>query len=99
MQKLRPIQNKVVIKRHDAEKVTEGGIHLAPGAVEKPLKGTVIAVGPGQWLGDNEKFVETVVKKGDVVIFGERAGETVEVDDIEYLVMPEHMILAVISDE
>ena len=93
---LRPIHDKVVIKQHDVEKVSPGGIHIA-GEHEKPSKGDVIAVGPGRYLGD--VLIEPTVKEGDVVIFGTNAGDEVEVDnDTTYVVMREREILAIIDE-
>jgi chaperonin GroES len=90
--KLRPLSNRVIVEQHAAEEETKGGIVIANNQ-EKPLKGTVVAVGPGRYLG--EKFIETTVKPGDVVLFGKRAGEEVELDrDTTVIVLHEHEILA-----
>lgn len=90
--KLRPLANRVIVEQHAATKKTKSGIVIA-NANDKPLRGTVIAVGPGHWLGD--KFIETTVKPGDVVLFGKRVGEKVDLDlDTTVLVLHEHEILA-----
>ena len=94
--KLRPIQDRVIIKQRDAKTVSDGGIHIA-GEAEKPLKGEVLAVGPGRWL--ENVFIEPNVKEGDVVIFGKSAGEEVEIDDdTKLLVLRETEILAVLDE-
>lgn len=94
MIKLRPLSNRVVVQQHEAEETTKGGIVVT--SQEKPLKGTVLEVGPGRYLGD--KFVETVVKPGDVVLFGKQAGEDVELDaDTTVRVLFEHEILATLD--
>ena len=93
--KLRPLSNRVIVQQHEAEDVTKGGIVIA-NAKEKPLKGTVLEVGPGRYVGD--QFVETVVKPGDVILFGKRAGEDVELDnETTVRVLYEHEILATLD--
>lgn len=93
---LRPLGNRVIVEQHEADEKSKGGIVIA-NTQEKPLKGTVLAVGPGKWLG--EKFIETVVKPGDVVLFGKRAGEEVEIErDTTVIVLHEHEILAQLDD-
>lgn len=93
--KFRPLKDNIVIEQREADKVSEGGIHMA-GAKEKPLKGDVIATGPGRYIGN--VFVETIVQVGDVVLFGNNAGEQVEVDfDTLVLIMKEAEILAVVD--
>ncbi len=96
MIKLRPINDRVIVDQHDADEKSDGGIVIANNK-DKPLKGTVIAAGPGYWLG--EEFVPTQVKAGDVVLFGKSAGEEVEVeDDVTYLVLREGEILATLDE-
>lgn len=93
--KLRPLANRVIVQQHEAEEETKGGIVIA-NQKDKPLKGTVLEVGPGRYLGD--QFIETVVKPGDVVIFGKNAGEEVELDaDTTIRVLFEHEILATLD--
>lgn len=96
MIKLRPIQDRVIVKQHDVLSATESGIVLA-GNKDKPLKGTVLEVGPGRWLG--EKLVETTVKPGDTVIFGKDVGEEIDLgDDNVVLVLFESQILATLDE-
>ena len=95
MIKLRPMHNRVFVKQHEV-KVSKGGIVLAS-TTDKPLKGTVVAVGPGRWL--DTKFIETSVKPGDVVIFGDTVGEEIEIDaETTFLVLHEAQILATIDE-
>ena len=96
MASLKPLRDKVVIERSEAEGKTAGGILLPDTAKDKPKQGTVIAVGPGKILENGEvKGLE--VKKGDRVLFGGYAGSEVNVDGKDYLVMSESEILAVIG--
>ncbi len=95
---LRPLHDKVIVKQRDVEEVSLGGILIA-GKTEKPLKGDVVAVGPGRYLGD--VFIKTTLKIGDVVIFGNNTGEELDEDTlnpISLIVMREREILAVIDE-
>jgi chaperonin GroES len=93
---LRPIHDKVVIERTEAEEKTAGGIVLPDTAKDKPQQGTVIAVGPGRTL-DNGAHKEPGVKSGDRVIFSSYAGTEVKVEGKTYLILGESEILAVIE--
>lgn len=96
MASLKPLRDKVVVERSEAEEKTAGGIVLPDTAKDKPKQGTVIAVGPGRVLENGEvKALE--VKKGDKVLFGSYAGSEVKVDGKDYLIMNESDILAVIG--
>jgi chaperonin GroES len=96
MIKLRPLTDRVIIQQDEAPEESEGGIALAM-SEERPLRGTVIQVGPGRWL--DEQRIEPVVKPGDVVLFGKNAGDSVELDrETTVLVMHEREILAVLDD-
>jgi len=94
--KIRPLHDRVVIKRMDEETTSPGGIVIPDSATEKPDKGEVIAVGNGKIL-DNGDVRGLDVKVGDKVLFGKYAGTTVKVDDDELLVMREEDIVAVIE--
>ena len=94
---IQPLADRVVILPMDAEEVTAGGIVLPDTAQEKPLKGTVIAVGPGT-LMDNGQRATLSVKHGDQVIYGKYAGSDIEEEGITYLVMRENDILAIVED-
>ncbi len=90
---LRPLDDRVVVKRLEAEEKTAGGIILPDNAQEKPQKGSVIAVGEGKLL-DSGKRATPDVKKGDIILFGKYAGTEVKVEGEEYLIMRESDILA-----
>ncbi|HCN19604.1 MAG: co-chaperone GroES [Planctomycetes bacterium RIFCSPHIGHO2_02_FULL_50_42] len=93
---IRPLDDRVVIERLEAEEKTAGGILLPDTAKEKPSKGKVIAVGDGR-LSDDGKKIPLSVKKGDKVFFSKYAGAEVTVDGKEYLIMKESDILAKIE--
>ncbi len=96
MASLKPLRDKVVVERSEAEERTSGGIVLPDTAKDKPKQGSVVAVGPGRVLENGEvKALE--VKKGDKVLFGSFAGTEVKVDGKDYLIMNESDILAVIG--
>ncbi len=91
---IKPLGDRVLVKRLEAEETTEGGIVLPDTAKEKPKKGKVMAVGEGKQLESGER-AGFQVKKGDTIIFSSFAGTEVTVDGEEYLLMPEDDILAV----
>ncbi|HEX7898936.1 MAG TPA: co-chaperone GroES [Planctomycetota bacterium] len=93
---LKPLRDKVVVERSEAEEKTAGGIVLPDTAKDKPKQGTVIAVGPGRVL-DNGEVKALEVKKGDRVLFGGFAGSEVKSGGKEYLILSESEILAVID--
>ena len=93
---LKPIHDKVVIERTEAEEKTSGGIVLPDTAKDKPQQGKVIAVGPGRTL-DNGSVKEPGVKTGDKIIFSSYAGTEVKVEAKTYLILSEGEILAVIE--
>ncbi len=93
---LRPLHDRVIVKRLDNETKTASGIVIPDAAAEKPDQGEVLAVGNGKLLDDG-KLRALEVKVGDRVLFGKYSGQTVKVDGNEVLVMREDDILAVIS--
>jgi chaperonin GroES len=94
--KIRPLSDKVLVERVEAEGKTAGGIVLPDTAKEKPQKGKIVAVGEGKLLEDGtRKHVQ--VKKGDLVLFTSYAGTEIKVDGKEYLIMDESDIMAVIE--
>jgi chaperonin GroES len=95
--KLKPLGDRVVVKTAEAEEKTASGIILADTAKEKPVKGTVIAVGDGKWDEDGEKRIPVDVKVGDVVIYSKYGGTEVKVDGEEYLILRADDIYAVLS--
>jgi len=94
--KVRPLGDRVLIKRLSEQEKTKGGIVLPDTAKEKPQRGEVVAVGEGR-LTDDGKRIPMNVKVGDKVIFAKYAGTEIELDDEEYLLMSESDILAIIE--
>lgn len=93
---LRPLHDRVIVKRQEEETKTAGGIVLPGSAAEKPSQGEVIAVGNGKKL-DNGEVRGLDVKVGDKVLFGKFSGSEVKVDGEEYIIMREEEIFAVIG--
>jgi len=94
--KLRPLGDRVIVRRSDDEQTSEGGIVLPGSAAEKPSQGEVISVGPGKTL-DNGDVNAVAVKEGDTVVFGQYAGNnTVKVDGEELVVLNESDILGIL---
>ena len=93
---LRPLHDRVIVKRLDNERTTASGIVIPESAAEKPDQGEVVAVGPGKRTEDG-KVLPVDLKVGDKVLFGKYAGQTVKVDDEELLVIREEEILAVVQ--
>ena len=93
---IRPLQDRVIVKRMEEETTSSGGIVLPDSATEKPIRGEVIAVGPGKILDSGEKR-PLEVKVGDTVLFGKNSGTEVKLDDEELLVMREEDIMGVIE--
>ena len=94
--KIRPLQDRVIIKRVEEEEKTKGGIIIPDTAKEKPMEGKVIAVGKGKILEDG-KIHPLDLKAGDRVLFGKYAGTEVKIDGEEHLIMREDDILGVIE--
>ena len=94
--KIRPLADKVLIKRLEAEAVTKGGIVLPESAKEKPRQGKVVALGDGKLLDDGSRAAFQVAVD-NVVLFSSYAGTEIKVDGIDYLLMDESDILAIIS--
>jgi chaperonin GroES len=94
--KIRPLADKVLVERVEAENKTAGGIVLPDTAKEKPQRGKIINVGEGKVLDDGTRK-QVQVKKGDMVLFTSYAGTEVKIDGKEYLIMDESDIMAVIE--
>jgi chaperonin GroES len=94
--KIRPLHDRVIVKRWEEEKTSPGGIVIPDSAAEKPIKGEIIAVGNGKLLDSGER-IELAVKPGDKVLFGKYSGTEVKVDGEEYLVMREDDIMGVLE--
>ena len=95
--KFRPLHDRVVVKRIDAEAKTKGGIIIPDTAQEKPMQGEVIAVGPGG-RDENGKLIPIDLKVGETILFGKWSGNEVKIDGVEYLIMKESDIMGVIED-
>ena len=95
--KFRPLHDRVVLKRIEAEEKTSGGIIIPDTAKEKPQQGEVVAVGPG---GRDEagKLIPIDLKAGDRVLFGKWSGTEVKIDGVEYLIMKESDVMGVLTD-
>jgi chaperonin GroES len=93
---VKPLHDRVLIKRIEEEEKTKGGIIIPDTAKEKPIQGKVIAVGKGKVTEDG-KVVPLEVKEGDRVLFGKYAGTEVKIDGEEHLIMREDDILAIIT--
>ena len=94
--KIRPLQDRVVVKRRDEETTSAGGIVLPGSATEKPQQGEVVAVGPGKKSEDG-KNTPVDLKVGDHVVFGQYGGNTVKIDGEEYLILNESEIYGVVE--
>lgn len=94
--KIRPLQDRIIVKRLESEEKTKGGIIIPDSAKEKPMEGKVIAVGNGKLL-DNGERSKPEVKEGDRVLFGKYAGTEVKIDGEEHLILREDDILGIIE--
>jgi chaperonin GroES len=97
LMKIRPLHDRVIIRRMEEEKTSSGGIVIPDTAAEKPIRGEVIAVGNGKIL-ENGEIRALDIKVGDKVLFGKYSGTEVKVDDEDLLVMREDDIVAVLED-
>ena len=94
--KVRPLHDRVIVKREDEEKTTKGGIIIPDTAKEKPVEGQVIAVGDGK-VADDGKKIPLEVKAGDKVLFGKYAGTEIQIEGEENLIMREDDIIAIVE--
>ena len=93
--KLKPLQDRVVVKPADAEEVSKGGIILPDTAQEKPQQGEVMAVGPGK-AADSGEIIKPQVKKGDKVLYGKYSGTEITYEGEDYLIVRENDIFAIL---
>ena len=93
---IRPLQDRVVVRRLEEETKSAGGIVIPDSSTEKPSQGEVLAVGPGKKL-DNGSVQEVDLKVGDKILFGQYAGSTVKMDGEELLIMTESEVFGVIE--
>ncbi|MCX7959775.1 MAG: co-chaperone GroES [Deltaproteobacteria bacterium] len=94
--KIRPLHDRVLVKRLSEEEKTKGGIIIPDTAKEKPIQGKVVAVGKGKKTDDG-KIVALDVKEGDTVLFSKYSGNEIKIDGEEYLIMQESEILGIIE--
>jgi chaperonin GroES len=94
--KIRPLQDRIIVKRVEEEEKTKGGIIIPETAKEKPMEGEVIAAGTGKIL-ENGKKQPLEVKSGDRILFGKYSGTEVKIDGVEHLIMREDDVLGVIE--
>jgi chaperonin GroES len=94
--KIRPLQDRVIVKRIEEEEKTKGGIIIPDTAKEKPQEGRVIAVGKGK-ITEDGKVIPLDVKEGDRILFGKYAGTEIKIEGEEHLIMREEDILGVIE--
>ncbi|HOX44871.1 MAG TPA: co-chaperone GroES [Myxococcota bacterium] len=95
--KIRPLYDRILIKRLDAEERTKGGIIIPETAKEKPIQAKVVAVGPGR-RNEKGKLVTPDVKKGDTILFSKYSGNEVKIDGEDHLILREDEILAIIEN-
>ena len=94
--KLKPLNDRILVKRLEGEEKTAGGLFIPDTAKEKPSKGEVIAVGPGKTAEDGKKIAMTV-SAGDQVLFNKYAGTEIKLDGVDHLVLREDDVLAIIT--
>jgi chaperonin GroES len=94
--KLRPLNDRILVKRVEEEAKTKGGIIIPDTAKEKPAEGKVIAVGKGK-MGDDGKRVPLEIKKDDRILFGKYSGQEIKIEGEEYLIMREDDVLCIIE--
>jgi chaperonin GroES len=95
--KIKPLQDRLVIKRIEEEEKTKGGIIIPDSAKEKPQEGRVVAVGDGKMLESGQKAPMTV-KPGDKILFGKYSGSEIKIDGEEHLIMREDDVLGIVED-
>jgi len=95
--KVKPLNDRVLVKRLEEMQVTKGGIYIPDTAKEKPVEGKVISVGPGK-VNEQGNRVPLNLKEGDKILFGRYAGSEIKIEGEEYLMMREDDILAVIEE-
>jgi chaperonin GroES len=94
--KVRPLNDRVLIKRLDAKEMVRGGIIIPDSAKEKPMEGEVIAVGPGK-LDETGKLMPMSVKAGDKVLVGKYAGTEIKIDEVEHIIVREDEVLGIVE--
>ncbi len=95
--KIRPLQDRIIVKRIEEEEKTKGGIIIPDTAKEKPLEGIIVAVGPGRVRDDGSKH-PLDVKAGDKILFAKYGGTEIKINDEEHLIMREDDVMGVVED-
>ncbi|HNQ47458.1 MAG TPA: co-chaperone GroES [Syntrophorhabdus sp.] len=95
--KIKPLQDRIIVKRLEEEEKTKGGIIIPDAAKEKPQEGKVIAVGDGKILENGQKLALTV-KVGDKILFGKYSGTEIKIDGEEHLILREDDVLGIVED-
>ena len=96
MSNIRPLEDRILVKPHDAETKTASGLFLPESAKEKPMQGKVVATGPGKLL-DNGTRQTPLVKKGDTVVYGKYSGTEIEIKNTKHLIVRESELLGIIE--
>ena len=94
--KIRPLHDRIVVKRLEEDESMVGGLYIPDSAKEKPQKGEVVAVGKGK-RGDDGKLIALDLQAGDKILFGKYSGSEIKMDGVEYLIMREDEVLGVIE--
>lgn len=94
--KIKPLEDRVIVKPNNSVEKTKGGIILPDTAKEKPIEGTIVAAGPGRIKDDGNKILMSV-KVGDKVLYGKYSGNEITIDDEQYLIMRESDIFGILS--
>jgi len=94
--RIKPLDDRVLIKPDEAETKTKSGIFLPEGAKEKPMSGKVVAMGPGKLADDGSRAAMTV-KKGETVVYGKYSGTEVEIDGVEHKIIAESELLGILK--
>ena len=97
MQPVKPLNDRILVRRHNGEQTTKGGIYIPDNAQEKSMQGTVVAVGNGYRRDDGSRTPLTVTV-GDTVLFGQYGGQEVKLDDQEYLILREDDVYAIVEE-
>ena len=96
--KLKPLGDRVVVKPSKAEEQTKSGLFIPDSAKEKPVKGTVVAVGDGRWDEEGSKRIPLDVKDGDVILYSKYGGTEIKIEEEDLLILSERDILAIVAE-
>ena len=94
---VRPLGDKIIVKREEAAEMTDSGIYLPESAKDKPKQGTIMALGSGNLNRETGEYIPFTVKKGETVIFSSYSGTEIKIDDCDYLIMTEDDILGIVD--